>query len=283
MTAQESMGAIVEGGDASARKDDPPLLLRSVDGVLTLILNRPEARNALNAEMAGLLVEALEAAQHNPAVRVVVLRGASGAFCAGGDVRAMASPEKQAMQAAERHRELRRRSEAARLLHEMPKPTVALIEGAAAGAGLGLALACDLRLMHAQARLSTAFAKVGLSGDFGITYFLPRIVGEACARELLLLAPLLTAQEALKAGLVHQVHEAVAFEGAGRALIETLAQGPTRAYAHMKRALLASASSSLANQLELETALQVLSQSTTDHHEAARAFVEKRQARFQGV
>ncbi|MFM7256475.1 MAG: enoyl-CoA hydratase-related protein [Betaproteobacteria bacterium] len=260
-----------------------PLLAGLVDGTLTLVLNRPEARNALDARMGELLLEALEAAQHDPAVRVVLLTGAPGAFCAGGDVKAMANAAHEAVQPAQRNRALRRRSEAARLLHEMPKPTVAMIGGAAAGAGLALALACDLRLMARSARLSTAFARVGLSGDYGITYFLPRIVGEARARELLFLSTSLSADEALAAGLVHQVHDGDALEAASSRLIAQLAQGPTLAYAHIKRALLASGQASLGSQLDLETALQVLSQSTLDHHEAARAFVEKRPARFLGA
>lgn len=268
---------------APSAAQDPPLRVLRADRVLTLVLNRPEARNALSVEMGTLLVEALDAAWHDDSVRVVVLTGAAGAFCAGGDVKAMAALSSGTVSAAQRNRDLRRRSDAARLLHEMPKPTVALIGGPAAGAGLALALACDLRLMARGARLSTAFARVALSGDYGITYFLPRLVGDARARALLFLAPMLGADEALAAGLVHAVHDEPALEAAARDVIGQLAQGPTLAYAHIKRALLASGQSSLSSQLDLETGLQVLSQATDDHREAARAFVEKRPARFSGA
>ncbi|NCX72781.1 MAG: hypothetical protein EBW88_05190 [Betaproteobacteria bacterium] len=181
-----------------------------------------------------------------------------------------------------RQRLLRQRADASRLLHEMPKPSIAVLPGAAAGAGLALALACDFRIAARSAKISTAFAKVGLSGDYGMSYFLPRIVGEAKARELLMFSPVLGADEAHALGLLHQVHDDEALQQAATSWIETLAQGPTLAYGHIKKALLASSLNGLSTQLDVESGLQVLCQSTEDHKEAAIAFVEKRAARFQG-
>ena len=141
------------------------------DGLLTLTLNRPERRNALDTAMLESLVDATRRAATNPAVSAVMLTGAGGTFCAGGDVKAMAARGNETTLTDERIADLRGKMEAARLLHEMRKPTIAAIEGAAAGAGLSLALACDLRIANRSAKLTTAFAKVALSGDFGGTYF----------------------------------------------------------------------------------------------------------------
>ena len=153
------------------------------DGLLTLTLNRPERRNALDPTILQALVEATRRAATSPAVNAVMLTGAGGTFCVGGDVKAMAARGNEAMLTDDRIADLRERMEAARLLHEMRKPTIAAIEGAAAGAGLSLALACDLRLANRSAKLTTAFVKVALSGDFGGTYFLTKLLGSAKARE----------------------------------------------------------------------------------------------------
>ncbi|NDH30250.1 MAG: hypothetical protein EBX72_07185, partial [Betaproteobacteria bacterium] len=163
---------------------ESPLLSAFSQGILTLTFNRPEARNALSPEITSGLIVALEEAQRDADVRAVVITGSGRAFCAGGDVKAMATSQAQSMNLAERQRLLRQRADASRLLHEMPKPSIAVLPGAAAGAGLALALACDFRIAARSAKISTAFAKVGLSGDYGMSYFLPRIVGEAKAREL---------------------------------------------------------------------------------------------------
>ena len=137
------------------------LIQQLVNGVLTLTMNRPEVRNALNEEMGGKLTAALQAAVENPEVRVVVLTGAGQAFCSGGDVKSMAANSGRGSTPDGRVLSLRRRAEASRLLHEMPKPTIAVIRGAAAGAGLALALACDFRLALPEAKMTTAFGKVG--------------------------------------------------------------------------------------------------------------------------
>ena len=159
-------------------------LLESLsEGVVTLTLNRPERLNALSTPIMEGLLEALPRLAQDPAVGVVVLTGAGRAFCSGGDVKSMAegSAERTAPEAV---RQLRGRMEVSRLLHEMPKPTIAMVNGPAAGAGLSLALACDLRVAGQSAGFFTAFAKVGFSGDFGGSYFLTHLVGPAKAREL---------------------------------------------------------------------------------------------------
>lgn len=270
------MKAAVAGGDS--------VLLQNLDeqGVLTLTMNRPERRNALNLEMTVLLREALAQAAVNVGVRAVVLTGAGDAFCSGGDVKNMASNPMPADSAAERIRTLRFRAEASRLLHDMPKPTIAEIGGAAAGAGMALALACDFRLARRAAKLTTAFGKVGLSGDFGMSYLLPRIVGQARARELLMLSPVLSADEALDLGLVHRVFDAQEYDGACAAFVCALAQGPTTALGRMKANLNAAFEQDFSASLDSESARQIAGFTTADHLEAAQAFVAKRAPRFVG-
>jgi 2-(1,2-epoxy-1,2-dihydrophenyl)acetyl-CoA isomerase len=153
------------------------------DGIATLTLNRPERLNALSTPIMEGLLEALPRLARDAAVGVVVLTGAGRAFCAGGDVKSMAEGSiERSVEEAVTH--LRGRMEVSRLLHEIPKPTIAMVNGAAAGAGLSLALACDLRIAAQSARLVTAFANIGFSGDFGGSYFLSKLVGTGKAREL---------------------------------------------------------------------------------------------------
>ena len=181
-----------------------PTVLESLDdGLLTITLNRPERRNALSPDLTANLLKAAKHADENPAVRAVLLKGAGGTFCVGGDVKAMATRE--AISVEDHAKDLRARMEATRILHNLKKPTIAAIAGAAAGAGFSIALSCDLRIAGASAKITTAFAKVGLSGDFGGTYFLTKLVGSAKARELYLTSPLLTAEEARQLGIVNRV------------------------------------------------------------------------------
>ena len=162
----------------------PPELLETIeDSIATLTFNRPERLNALSTPIMQGLLDGLPRLAGDPAVKVVVLTGAGRAFCAGGDVKSMAEGSEQ-RSTAEATTRLRSRMEVSRILHELPKPTIAMINGPAAGAGLALALACDLRIAGTSARLVTAFVRVGFSGDFGGSYFLTRLVGTAKAREL---------------------------------------------------------------------------------------------------
>ena len=252
------------------------------NGVLTLTMNRPEARNALTDAMGRELTDALQDAVENPEVRVVVLTGAGQAFCAGGDVKSMAANPGRGSSADARVQALRRRADASRLLHEMPKPTIAVIRGAAAGAGLAMALACDFRLALPDAKMTTAFGKVGLAGDYGMSYFLPRLVGGAKARELLMLSPLLTGKEALALNLVTRVYEAAEFEAKVAEFVQVLASGPTTTYGYMKDNLNDTLNPNLTASIEGEAQRQVRCMATADHAEASKAFVEKRAPVFTG-
>ncbi|MBM3393767.1 MAG: enoyl-CoA hydratase [Betaproteobacteria bacterium] len=267
----------------TSEKQQVAVLLRSTqDGVVRLTMNRPDRRNALNLEMTVALRAALTDAARDASVRAVVLTGAGSAFCAGGDVKNMAANPMAVESAEERIRTLRFRTEASRLLHEMPKPTIALLGGAAAGAGMALALACDFRLAVQSAKLTTAFAKVGLAGDFGMSYLLPRIVGGARARELLMLSPVLSAEEALNLGLIHRVFSADEFAARSEEFIARLAQGPTLAYGRIKANLNEVFDVDFDASLDNESSRQVACFPTEDHREASQAFVAKREPKFVG-
>ena len=252
------------------------------DGLLTLTLNRPERRNALDAELLDALYDATRRAASDPAVAAVLLRGAGGTFCVGGDVKAMAAGNGRSISVDERSEDLRRKMEAARLLHDMRKPTIAAIEGAAAGAGLSLALACDLRIANRSAKITTAFAKVALSGDFGGSYFLTKLVGSAKARELYLLSPILDGEEALRLGLVTRLFDDAGFQEAARDFALALARGPRLTLGYMKHNLNLAEHAPLETCFDAEALNHVRAATTEDHREAAAAFVDKRQPVFKG-
>ncbi len=259
------------------------LLEEIKDGVAILTMNRPERLNALSRPMLAAMEAALERLAGDPAIGAVVLTGAGKGFCAGGDVKAMAEGNETAGGSLEEKTvDLRGRMEVSRWLHEMPKPTIAMIRGAAAGAGLSMALACDLRIASDSAKFTTAFAKVGYSGDFGGSYFLTRIVGTARARELYFTADLLDASRALAIGLVNRVVPDGQLEQEALGLAARLAGGPRIAYHHMKGNLNRAESGTLAELLDLEAWRQIRTGATEDHREAARAFVEKRAPVFRG-
>jgi len=257
-------------------------LLETRDGgVVTLTLNRPDRLNALSPAMLAALREALLRLAGDGQCRVVVLTGAGRGFCAGGDVKRMASGEIP-HDAPDAVATLRAKMDVSRLLHELPQPTIAMVNGPAAGAGLALALACDLRLAAASAHFTTAFARVGLPGDFGGTYFLSRIVGAARALELYLTGERVDAQAALACGLVNRVEADADLATATRELATRLAAGPPIAYAGMKRNFRAAHTEGLDAILDLEAHHQVAASRSADHAEAARAFVEKRPPSFHG-
>jgi 2-(1,2-epoxy-1,2-dihydrophenyl)acetyl-CoA isomerase len=262
------------------------LLATLENGVLTLTLNRPQARNAMSRAMNEALQQQLAQAELDPAVRCIVLTGAGNAFCAGGDVKGMAASGDGTVgaltidQAIHRQR-LNQRGTAGKLF-TMPKPTIAALPGAAAGAGLSLALACDLRVMASSAILTTAFARVGFSGDYGGTYFLTQLVGAAKARELYYLSERVSADEALRLGLVNWVCEPDALAARAREIARRLAQGPTVAYRYMKENLNRALSGDVDDCMDLEATHHIHCGQTEDHREAARAFVEKREPVFKG-
>ena len=262
-------------------------LLASLDeGVLTLTLNRPEARNAMSGEMTGALADQLAAAELNPEVKCVVLTGAGKGFCAGGDVKGMASRGdgtvgQNTIDGAIHRQRVNQRATAGKLF-KMPKPTLASLPGAAAGAGLSLALACDLRIMASNAILTTAFARVGFSGDYGGTYFLTQLIGSAKARELYYLSDRVSADEALRLGLANWVCEPEELAARTREVALRLANGPSVAYRYMKENLNRAMAGDVDDCLDLEATHHVHCGQTQDHREATKAFVEKREPVFQG-
>ena len=260
---------------------DQHLIETISDGVATLTLNRPERLNALSAPIMDGLLEALPRLAADASVGVIVLTGAGRAFCAGGDVKRMAE-EPDARDADDAVAKLRARMEISRLLHEIPKVTIAMVNGPAAGAGLAMALACDLRIAGESARFVTAFAKVGFSGDFGGSYFLSKLVGTGKARELYFTAEPLNAAQALALGILNRVVADAELEAATMEFAKKLARGPRIALAAMKQNFNAAESGSLAELLDLEAQGQVATGRTEDHKEAARAFVEKREPVFRG-
>ncbi len=251
------------------------LLREQNNGVLTLTLNRPEAINALTTEMLRELSKALKEAAA-PEVRVVVLRGAGRGFCSGQDLREFAG------QRISYKNHLRNYRSVVEGLAGLEKPVIAAIHGAAAGAGLSLALACDLRIASSDAVLTTGFSRIGLIPDAGMNYHLPRMVGYAKAFELEVLSERLKAEEALALGLVNRVVPAESFAEEVARLAGELALGPTKTYGLIKRALRRSAGASLEEMLEYEALLQEVAGRTEDHQEGVQAFYEKRPPRFQG-
>lgn len=264
-----------------------PDLLATLDaGVLTLTLNRPDTRNAMSRAMNQALQEQLMAAEFDPAVKCVVLTGAGKGFCAGGDVKSMAAAGDGTVGALTIdeaiHRQRFNQRATAGKLFKMPKPTIAALPGAAAGAGLSLALACDLRLMASSAILSTAFARVGVSGDYGGSYFLTQLVGSAKARELYFLSDRVSADEALRLGLTNWVCAPEELTAKTREIALRLASGPSVAYRYMKENLNRAMAGEVDDCLDLEATHHIHCNQTEDHRQAAQAFVAKREPLFKG-
>jgi len=265
------------------------LLAHVEDRVAVLTMNRPERRNALSGGMLAGLQSVLAEVEVATDVGCVVLTGAGGAFCAGGDVKGMAGEGAGGSEKARPttdeaiHRQrLSQRATSGRL-YSMPKPTIASLPGAAAGAGLSLALACDLRIASDNAILTTAFAKVGFSGDYGGTYFMSKLIGAAKARELYMLSDRVDAFEAERLGLINRVVSEDALEKETLALAHRLAHGPSVAYRYIKENLnRALEGAELGECLDMEATHHVHASFTQDHKNAVKAFVEKRKPVFEG-
>jgi 2-(1,2-epoxy-1,2-dihydrophenyl)acetyl-CoA isomerase len=251
-------------------------------GLLTITMNRPERKNALNPEMVAGLVEAARRAADDPEVRAVLFKGAGGSFCVGGDVKSMAAG-RAPLPFEVKMANLRRGMEVSRILHQMPKPVVAQLDDAAAGAGLSMALSCDLRVASESCKITTAFAKVGFSGDYGGTYFLTQLLGSARARELYLTSPVLTAKEAHAIGMVTKVVPDAEIDAAAHELALSLAQGPSIALGYIKRNINNAEHLPLEDCFDGEAIHHTRCSDTEDHKEAAKAFVEKRKPAFRGA
>jgi 2-(1,2-epoxy-1,2-dihydrophenyl)acetyl-CoA isomerase len=262
------------------------LLAEVDDGVAVLTMNRPERRNAMSEAMMTAMERVLGEVEVDDTVGCVVLTGAGGAFCAGGDVKAMteqrpAEERRQTLDAAIHRQRLRQRATSGRLW-QLPKPTIAAIGGPAAGAGLSLALACDLRYAVEGAVLTTAFARVAFSGDYGGTWFLTRLVGSAKAKELYYFSDRLSAADAERLGIVNAVFPTADFDLEVRHRARRLAQGPRLAYRYMKENLNRAVTGELGDCMDIEATHHIHTGLTQDHREAAKAFVERREPQFTG-
>jgi 2-(1,2-epoxy-1,2-dihydrophenyl)acetyl-CoA isomerase len=256
------------------------VVLSARDGaVLTLTLNRPEALNALNRETTGALRTALAAAARDREVGAVILTGAGRAFCAGADLKEVSARS----QAGDRDLGADLRANYApmiRAIRACPKPVIAAINGTAAGAGLSLALACDLRIAAAGAQLIAVFVRVGLVPDAGSLFFLTRMLGLSKATELAMTGDPMTADDAFRLGLVASIVPPDELMAAALERARRLADGPRQTYALIKRGLERALDLDLEQTLELESQLQALAARTPDAGEAIQAFLEKRKAAF---
>lgn len=267
---------------------DAVLIKERQDNLLFLRMNRPDRLNAINGDLMDELLTATQEAAEDSAIRAVVLTGEGRSFCAGGDVRDGAKIKRKPGE--EKPTDMRKalyeaqyeRTQAAHLLHTMPKPTIALVRGAAMGAGMSLALACDYRVISDTTIFRSAFVNNALSGDYGIGYFLSKAIGSAKAMELIMLSPKLLAADIDKLGLATQIVADDQLEGAGLNFAKKLAEGPTVAYAGVKENLLAANTFDLDEYLKIECKNQVSCTFTKDIREAGKAFIEKRQPIFTG-
>jgi enoyl-CoA hydratase/carnithine racemase len=263
------------------------LLVALQDRVATITLNRPEARNAMTPELTGALRKAIAWAASDNAVGTVLITGAGSAFCSGADLKAMgrgaADPDAKPPTAEMQFQEMRtRHHEIAGTLRSMRKPSIAALPGPAAGAGMAIALACDLRIAAESAFLSTAYARIGLSGDYGIAWLLTRIVGPARARELMLTAERVGAEKAERIGLVNRLAADDDLETEAFALARQLAHGPQLAFAYMKDNLDEALDIDHRTAIDREADRLLKVRTTDDHREAVRAFTEKREPQFTG-
>jgi len=259
-----------------------PVLLADVSGgVARLTLHRPEKLNALNHDLLHRLDETLQAWANDESIGAVVLRGSGRAFCAGGDVSLMAR-ENDPRSVEQRIDTMRAVHRTCALLYSFPKVTIAEINGFAMGAGLGLCLACDLRIASEEAKFGTAYAKVGYSGDFGVTWLLTRYAGAPKAKELLFLAETFDAAEAARIGLVNRVVPQDQLEAEVGVLAARIARGPLISYRYMKANVNQSATVGLLEMLDREAETNVRCGMTADHQEGVRAFQEKRMPNFLG-
>lgn len=262
------------------------LAAKQASGVLTLTLNRPRVRNAMTGAMIDALSAQLARAETDVGVRCVVLTGAGKGFCSGGDVKGMASAadDDASRLSTDQFIAGQRRAQHATAgrLFKIPKPTIAVINGAAAGAGLSLALACDLRIMSTAAVLTTAFGRVGLSGDWGGTYYMTQLVGPAKAKELYYLSDRVDAAAALQAGLVNWTCEPEELDARSDDLARRLATGPGVAFRYMKENINRALAPGHDDCLDIEATHHVHCFATDDNKVAVEAFVAKREPIFSG-
>jgi len=254
------------------------LIVERTGAIAKVVMNRPEARNALDLTMRREMLGALDEIEADPTARVVILTGAGGHFCSGGDVKTM----KKAHTASEGRGRVELLNKMVLRLVNFPLPTIAMVDGYAVGAGSNLALCCDLIIASDRAKFGELFCKIGLAVDGGGTWLLPRLVGLARAKELAFMGDVIDAAEAARIGLVNRVVDAAALETTTRALAEKIAAGPPLALRLDKQMLNRAASTDLASALEVEAFSQGLAIASEDHTEGVGAFFDKRPPKFSG-
>jgi 2-(1,2-epoxy-1,2-dihydrophenyl)acetyl-CoA isomerase len=265
---------------AEAQVSSQPVLLdRLENGVLTLTLNRPERLNALNGALIEALSAGIKRAGSDPECRAVLITGAGRGFCAGADLanRAFAPGDARPDLGQALERGL---NPIIRGIRNLPKPVVCAVNGPAAGAGANIALACDIVLAAKSAQFLQAFARIGLIPDAGGTFVLPRLIGDARARALMMLAEPIAAEQAQAIGMIYRAVDDEDLMGESHTVAERLAAGSTHALGLMKRALAASPTNSLDAQLDLERDLQREAGASDDYMEGVRAFLDKRPTNF---
>ncbi len=262
----------------------PQLLCVVREGVAVITLNRPEARNALSTELSPALRKMIAHCSVDPDVRALLITGAGTAFCAGGDVKNMGDRRPPTeLTHDERFRIMQERHQgSAGAVYRLRKPTIAALPGAAAGAGLALALACDLRVAAEFAFVSTGYTRVGLSGDYGIAWLLTRTVGPSRARELMLTAERVGSKRGEQLGIFHRVVPDAQLQSQAFELAKSLAEGPAIAIEYIKDNLDEALSLTHAEAIDREAERMMRTQGSEDHKEAVRAFVEKRAPKFRG-
>lgn len=252
------------------------------DRVATLTLNRPEKLNALSAELLEQSVAKLREWARDTHIGAIVVTGAGRGFCAGGDVSAMAQHAKEDLTLEQRIDRLREEQNLAWMLFNLPKVTIAAVNGPAVGAGLGIALSCDLRIASSTAKFGTAYAKVGFGGDYGTTWLLTHYAGAPKAKELFFLGENIDAMEAQRIGLVNRVVEPEQFAAQVTEIATRIANGPLTSYRYMKANVNLAATVDYRTMLDREAETHLRCAMTSDHREGVQAFLEKRPPKFTG-
>jgi 2-(1,2-epoxy-1,2-dihydrophenyl)acetyl-CoA isomerase len=266
---------------AEAAHSEPVILESRSEGIATLILNRPDRLNALNNDLSTSLNEALGRIEKDDSVQVVVITGAGRGFCAGGDLAAIGKG-RQTGATHELEPLLRSGMQAVLKMRTMPQPVIAAVNGPAAGAGMNIALAADIRIASDLASFGENFARVGLFPDYGGTWFLPQLVGPSVAAELFYTGEMIDAATALRLGIVNRVVPVNQLETEVKTLAQKIAQGPPVAIRAVKRAIFGSEKAELVKALDHEVKEQIRCYLSEDCNEGIRAFFEKRPAKFQG-
>jgi 2-(1,2-epoxy-1,2-dihydrophenyl)acetyl-CoA isomerase len=270
------------------------LLTRTENAILTVTINRPESKNAFDTATQARMLQVFQDAARDPGVRVLILTGAGNAFSTGADVKKIGGPDPSDPIAQQwssdpvwssfeaRVDRLRNLMQASLCLHRMGKPTIAMMRGPAAGAGLAFALACDFRFASNTAVMVTAFARIGTSGDYGGSYFMTKLIGPMRTKELYMLSDKVEAAAAARLGILTRLLPDESLERETYAFAERLAAGPAVAYRYIKENVHAALDGTLEQACEVEAGNMIRSRMTQDSDEAVAAFMQKREPRFQG-